>query len=130
MVASDHRTYVYVGLAGEGDYIGEGGIVRRADGEENWTDISKGLPDNAQVRALAIRPDDPQIVFAGTNKGVFRSKDRGESWETLDNPAPGSEVWSLSIHPDNPNVILAGYDPCSVSRSQDGGDTWTSGRSR
>ena len=88
MVASDHRTYVYVGLAGEGDYIGEGGIVRRADGEENWTDISAGLPANAQVRALAIRPDDPQIVFAGTDQGVFRSKDRGASWETLSNPAP------------------------------------------
>lgn len=124
MVASDHRTYVYVGLAGEGDYIGEGGIVRRADGENDWTDISKGLPNNAQVRALAIRPDDPSIVFAGTDKGVYRSKDRGDSWETLSNPAPGNEVWSLSIHPDNPDVILAGYDPCSISRSQDGGDTW------
>jgi len=124
MVTSDHRTYVYVGLAGEGDYIGEGGIVRRADGEEAWTDISKGLPANAQVRGLAIRPDDPQIVFAGTDKGVFRSEDRGESWEALSNPAPGSEVWSLAIHPDNPNVILAGYDPCSISRSDDGGDTW------
>ncbi|MCI0789215.1 MAG: hypothetical protein J4N69_11125, partial [Chloroflexi bacterium] len=60
MVASDHRTYVYIGLAGEGEYIGEGGIVRRADGEEQWTQISNGLPDHPQVRALAIRPDDPK----------------------------------------------------------------------
>ena len=124
MVASDHRTYVYIGLAGEGEYIGEGGIVRRADGEEQWTDISKGLPDNPQVRALAIRPDDPKIVFAGTDKGVFRSKDRGENWEALDDAGTGQEVWSLTIHPDNPDVILAGYDPCSISRSQDGGNTW------
>ena len=29
MVATDHRTYVYVGLAGEGEYIGESGSVRR-----------------------------------------------------------------------------------------------------
>ncbi|MEC8909794.1 MAG: hypothetical protein VYC44_02275, partial [Chloroflexota bacterium] len=124
MVASEHRTFVYVGLGGEGDYIGEGGIVRRADGEEDWTDISKGLPDNPQVRALAIRPDDPKIVFAGTDKGVFRSKDRGETWEALNDAEAGREVWSLAIHPDNPDVILAGYDPCSISRSQDGGDTW------
>ncbi|GIT02196.1 MAG: hypothetical protein CM1200mP27_08210 [Chloroflexota bacterium] len=47
MVASNHQTFVYVGLAGEGDYIGEGGIVRRADGEDDWTDISKGLPEKA-----------------------------------------------------------------------------------
>ena len=125
MVTSDHKTYVYVGLAGEGDYIGEGGIVRRADGDEQWQDISKGLPDNAQVRALAIRPDDPSVVFAGTDKGVFRSRDRGETWEALNDAGPNHEVWSLVIHPENPDVILAGYDPCSVSRSQDGGDTWT-----
>ena len=124
MVAVDHRTFVYVGLAGEGDYIGEGGIVRRADGEEGWTDISKGLPENAQVRALAIQPDDPTTVFAGTDTGVYRSKDRGETWEALNDATSGHEVWSLAIHPDNPNVILAGYDPCSISRSEDGGDTW------
>ena len=34
MVATNHQTYVYIGLGGEGDYIGEGGLVRRADGEE------------------------------------------------------------------------------------------------
>ena len=124
MVASDHRTYVYIGLAGEGDYIGEGGMLRRADGEEQWTDISKGLPANPQVRALAIRPDDPKVVYAGTHQGVYRSDDRGEHWEALEEPGPGKEVWSLVIHPGNPDVIFAGYDPCSISRSQDGGATW------
>ena len=124
MVATNHRTYVYIGLGGEGDYIGEGGLVRRADGDEEWADISKGLPDNSQVRALAIRPDDPKVVFAGTDKGVFRSKDRGETWEELDDSTPGHEVWSLTIHPSNPDIIYAGYDPCSISRSQDGGNTW------
>ena len=44
MADSNHLTYVYIGLAGEGDYIGDGGLVRRADGEEQWTDISQGLP--------------------------------------------------------------------------------------
>jgi photosystem II stability/assembly factor-like uncharacterized protein len=43
----------------------------------------------------------------------------------LNDAGPNHEVWSLVIHPENPDVILAGYDPCSVSRSQDGGDTWT-----
>ena len=124
MATSDHRTYVYIGLAGEGDYIGEGGMLRRADGEAQWTDVTKGLPDNPQVRALAIRSDDPKIVFAGTDKGVFRSNDRGENWEALEDAGAGKEVWSLIIHPDNPDVIFAGYEPCSISRSQDGGATW------
>ncbi len=42
----------------------------------------------------------------------------------MNDTTPGHEVWSLAIHPDNPNVILAGYEPCSISRSEDGGDTW------
>ena len=88
MAASDHRTYVYIGLAGEGDYIGEGGLLRRADGEEEWADISKGLPANPQVRALAVRPDDPKTVYAGTHQGVYRSNDRGEHWESLEEPGP------------------------------------------
>ena len=124
MAASDHRTYVYVGMGGEGDYIGEGGMFRRADGEDEWQDVSKGLPDNPQVRALAIRPDDPKVIYAGTHQGVYRSNDRGDHWEALEEPGPGKEVWSLMINPDDPNVILAGYDPCSISRSQDGGNTW------
>lgn len=124
MVTSDHRTYVYVGLGGEGDYIGDGGMFRRADGDEEWTDIAKGLPANPQVRALAIRPDNPNVIFAGTDHGVYRSEDRGENWKALEEPGPGKEVWSLSIHPTNPDVIFAGYEPCSISRSQDGGNTW------
>ena len=55
MVATNHRTYTYVGLAGEGDYIGEGGLLRQADGEDAWEDISAGLPGNPQVRAPACQ---------------------------------------------------------------------------
>ena len=44
MVATNHLTYTYVGMAGEGDFIGEGGIFRQADGQDGWDDISAGLP--------------------------------------------------------------------------------------
>ena len=51
-----HRTHIYVGLAGEGDAIGPGGMLRRADGDSEWRSAAKGLPDEPQVRALAIHP--------------------------------------------------------------------------
>ena len=124
MVVSQHRTNVYIGLAGEGEFVGEGGLFRRADGSDEWEDISRGLPGNPQVRALLVRPDNPAVIFAGTHEGVYRSNDRGGHWEALDDGGQGNDVWSLAVHPSNPEVIFAGFEPCAISRSKDGGNTW------
>ena len=117
-----HTTYTYIGIAGEGDANGAGGMLRRADSEAEWQSIAEGLPQNPQVRALLIHPHDPAVLFAGTQVGVYRSADRGEHWDMLDTPA--GDVWSLAFRPDNPDVIYAGYEPCGVVRSEDGGETW------
>src|SRR5919201_3046097 len=107
MAANDHRTYVYVGLAGEGEFVGEGGLYRYAAGDRAWESITRGLPPAPQVRALLIRPDDPAVLYAGTQEGPYRSDDRGEHWEALDTLRAGRDVWSLACHPDNPDVIYA-----------------------
>ena len=124
MVATNHLTYTYVGMAGEGDFIGEGGIFRQADGEDGWDDISAGLPGEPQVRAL--------LLEGGQSRGSVRrdagrrlpQHDRGDSWERVADPAEGREVWSLAAHPSDPDTIFAGYEPCAIARSQDGGETW------
>ena len=77
MVATNHRTYTYIGMAGEGDFIGDGGIFRQADGEDSWVDISAGLPGNPQVRALLLKANDPLVVFAGRRTGVYPPARRG-----------------------------------------------------
>ena len=51
MTGNQHRTFVYVGLAGEGDNIGQGGLYRLEEGEEKWEPVTNGLPENPQVRA-------------------------------------------------------------------------------
>ena len=123
MAANGHHTYVYVGLAGEGDNIGEGGLLRRSE-SDGWQSIASGLPSNPQVRALALHPEDPAIVYAGTQAGPFRSDDRGEHWEALDASADAGDVWSLAFLPGDPRTIFAGYEPCAIRRSDDGGETW------
>ena len=125
MTSANHRTHVYIGMAGEGDNIGGGGLYRRADGDEEWQSINNGLPANPQVRALKVHPENPSVVYAGTNQGVYRSDDRGDHWEALEKPRQGMDVWSLAIHPQDPKTIYAGYEPCSVYRSQDSGETWS-----
>ncbi len=123
MTVNGHQTYVYVGLAGEGDNLGEGGLLRWADGD-GWRSITNGLPRSPQVRALAVHPENPAIVYAGTQAGPYRSDDRGEHWEALGSPSEGSDVWSLAFRPGDPRTIFAGYEPCAIRRSDDGGETW------
>ena len=60
MIGNHHRTVVYVGLAGEGDNIGQGGLYRLEEGEEKWESVTNGLPENPQVRALLIPPENPK----------------------------------------------------------------------
>jgi len=130
MTEKEWKTYVYVGLAGEHplvagsapNVLGEGGLFRRADGEEQWRNMTQGLPKDPQVRALAVHPENPQVIYAGTQDGVYRSNDRGEHWAPT--ASHKGEVWSLAFHPQDSNIVLAGYDRGSIQRSEDGGETW------
>jgi photosystem II stability/assembly factor-like uncharacterized protein len=56
-----------------------GSLFVSNDGGENWLSSSRGL-GTRDVFALYQMPDDPNRIYAGTNTGVFRSNDRGESW--------------------------------------------------
>ena len=124
MAANGHQSYIYVGLAGEGQFVGEGGLYRYAVEDGAWESISQGLPPAPQVRALLIHPENPAVLYAGTQYGVYRSDDRGERWEPLDTPREGRDVWSLASHPEQPDVLYAGYEPCGIERSEDGGAHW------
>ena len=124
MSAVSRQAYVYVGLAGEGQHIGAGGVYRRADGDQEWQTVASGLPQNPQVRALLVHPRNPEIIYAGTQRGPYRSDDCGDHWEPLGDPHDGGEVWSLAFHPHDPNTIFAGYEPCAIERSEDGGASW------
>jgi photosystem II stability/assembly factor-like uncharacterized protein len=124
MAANEHQAYIYTGLAGEGQFLGDGGLYRYGVGDGAWQSITQGLPPQPQVRALLIHPDDPAVLYAGTQAGPYRSDDRGEHWEALEAPREGQDVWSLACHPDDPDVVYAGYEPCAVYRSEDGGAHW------
>src|SRR5439155_26366450 len=85
------RSYLYLGLAGE---TGRGrvvhsGLFRLPDGSGEWQAIERGLPEAPAVRALAVHPLNPQIVYAGTQLGLYRSADRGEHWDKGEVPDHG-----------------------------------------
>jgi photosystem II stability/assembly factor-like uncharacterized protein len=101
-----------------------GGLFRKAAEATDWQALTRGLPQPCEVRALAVHPHQPAIVFAGTQDGPYRSTDGGDSWQRLDFPGPERVVWSLAFHPRDPRTIYCGTAPGALFRSEDGGEHW------
>jgi len=63
-----------------------GGLFISGDGGKTWRQSIKGL-GGRDVFALYQDPDVPDTIYAGTNYGVYRSKNRGDFWEYVGKPA-------------------------------------------
>ena len=85
-----------------------GGLFRRIVGDGGWEALDNGLPAGAEVHAVLARPDDPDVIFAGTEDGPYRSTDGGDHWHKLNFPDSNVMIWSLTIHPTRPNVTIRG----------------------
>jgi uncharacterized protein (DUF924 family)/photosystem II stability/assembly factor-like uncharacterized protein len=121
--AMTDQSYVYAGV---GWWRGgtRGGVFRLdlADGEVRH--LTHGLPEETHVQAVTLHPENPEIVYIGTEDGPYRSTDRGEHWERLGFPDRGTQIWSILVDPKDPKTLYAGTSPVAVYRSQDGGDNW------
>jgi len=115
---------------GDAVYLGAISLVkgeRSGDGWD-WTDISsrqgQGDSIHPDQHTMAVDPGDPDTVYAGNDGGVFRSRNAGGSWESLNAGLVVSEVEYLTQRPDEAGWILAGLqDNGTIRRESDGG--WT-----
>jgi photosystem II stability/assembly factor-like uncharacterized protein len=110
-------TQIFVGA-------GQGGCVRRSIDEDRWQKVGGGLPADAEVRTIEIHPRDPQVLYAGTQHGPYRSTDGGQHWTGFPFPDPGMTVWSFLFDPSNPRRMYAGTAPAAIYQSEDGGESW------
>lgn len=53
--------------------------------------MNQGLTD-LEVWAVAVDPENPEDVYAGTRPGVFKSKDGAANWRRLPVPIPKSAI--------------------------------------
>ncbi len=100
-----------------------GGLSQSPDGGQTWNRIASPIPPECNVRALAVHPNNPHHILAGTDEGLFLSEDNGTTWEKVDSPIDGIQIWSIAFDPTDPNTIFAGTKP-DAFRSRDGGKTW------
>ncbi len=87
-----------------------------------WT--SNG-PEGGIINALAVDPQTPDIIYAGTGGGVFKSTDGGASWSAINNGLTNTYVNALALDPQTPTIIYAGTGGGSVFKTTDGGVSWS-----
>ena len=140
---------IYVGM-GESPVRGNvshgDGVYKSMDAGKTWKRV--GLEDTRQIGRVRVHPRNPDIVYVaalghlfGPNeqRGVFRSKDGGKTWEKILYRSNKAGAIDLTFDPSNANILYAGFWEVSRSpwgfesggaggglfKSTDGGDTWT-----
>jgi len=121
------------------------GVYRSRDGGRTWD--FRGLEQTRHIGRIVVHPDDPNTawVAAGGNlwaaseaRGVFRTRDGGDSWEKVLYIDADTGATDIAIAPGDPETIIAatyqrrrsaccfvGGGPGSgLHRTRDGGDTW------
>jgi photosystem II stability/assembly factor-like uncharacterized protein len=147
-VADSDPNTVYVGM-GESPIRGNvshgDGVYKSNDAGKTWKRV--GLEDTRQIPRIRVHPKNPDLVYVaalghvwGPNeqRGVFRSKDGGKTWEKILSRGNKAGAIDLILDPTNPNIIYAGFwevyrKPWTLEsggpgggifKSTDGGDTW------
>ena len=74
---------------------------RTHDYGKTWTAISDGLPANEFVYVVRQDLQNPKLLYAGTNAGVYVSFDDGDHWQSLKLNLPSARVRDLTLNGDD-----------------------------
>lgn len=147
-VADADPSVLYVGTGSaciRGNVSTGRGVYRSRDGGGSWS--FAGLPEAGLIGNVVTDPRDPDVVYVaalghpfGPNpeRGVYRSKDGGDSWERVLFVSDSTGAVDVAIDPANPRNVYAamwrverkpwtlidGAYEGGIYRSRDGGDSW------
>lgn len=115
-------------------YVGAGsGVFRSTDSGNTWTALNNfGLATVPNVRSLAIDPNTPATMYAGTiGNGVFKTVNGGATWTAANVGLGGGDpmsVTSIVIDPFNPTILYTGHffknGLPSINKSENGATSW------
>ncbi|HYL41938.1 MAG TPA: hypothetical protein VEU97_01015 [Ktedonobacteraceae bacterium] len=102
------------------------GVYRFDSKKAAWQILNAGLPGNSIV--YAIQPAStsggaPNLIFAGTNQGFYRSEDAGAHWAESQQSLARTSVRSLFVDFRHPVTVYAGTG-VGVLRSDNSGQNW------
>jgi photosystem II stability/assembly factor-like uncharacterized protein len=86
-------------------------IFRTRDYGKTWKRINEGIATPAYLHAIRQDPQDPNLLFAGTETGVHVSFDAGDHWQSLQLNLPTSSARDFAFHG---NDLLVGTHGRSI----------------
>jgi photosystem II stability/assembly factor-like uncharacterized protein len=116
-IAPSDPNIIYAGT-GEADMrsdiaLGDG-VYKSTDAGKTWAHL--GLGDSRQIGKIVIDPTNPDVVYLGAlghaygpneQRGVYRSKDGGKSWQKILDKGPDIGAGDLAMDPANSQVLYA-----------------------
>ncbi|MBO0797995.1 MAG: hypothetical protein J2P31_04160 [Blastocatellia bacterium] len=82
-------------------------VFKTTDGGKTWANISGNLPPMAYVHALKEDPKNTDLLYAGTELGLFATYDGGRNWIDLGlKNLPRVAVHDIFVHPRENDLIL------------------------
>lgn len=111
-----------------------GGVWKTTNGGQAWTLLTPDLP-NLATTTLAMAENNHNIIYMGTGEsfgglpgirgnGMFKSTDRGQTWQHLSGTETLSDINRIAISPTNANELVVATST-GIYRSTNGGSTWT-----
>jgi photosystem II stability/assembly factor-like uncharacterized protein len=82
-------------------------VFKTTDCGKTWTAITAGLPDGQPVYVIREDLKNKNLLFLGTEYGVYVSRNAGQSWTSLSLNLPTTPVHDLLIHPRDNDLIAA-----------------------
>jgi photosystem II stability/assembly factor-like uncharacterized protein len=110
LVASKYNANtIYVSLSDRREDNIRPHIYRSTNNGTTWTALVTDLP-HSPVNVIREDPVSPNILYCGTDMGVYVSRDKGRSWQSIQGNLPASvSVNDLFVHPRDLNIVIATY---------------------
>lgn len=84
-------------------------LLKSTDGGRNWTALQSNLPVNGPVLGFAEDPVDANLLFVGTEFGLYFSNDGGQKWTRLRGGLPTIPVRDIVVQPQMNDLVLATF---------------------
>jgi photosystem II stability/assembly factor-like uncharacterized protein len=84
-------------------------LVKSTDRGRTWTSIAGDLPDKHDVWAVVQDHVNPNLLFAGTEFGLFVTTDGGARWVKLSGGMPPTQVRDLAVQKRENDLVLATF---------------------
>ena len=102
-----NRRHIYIGVGSSSPPYNKPpyGVLESQDGGDTWTQVLTTPMKN--IWTLAIDPQNPDVLYAGTMDTIYRSRDGGATWDVYYQGGEGANIQSLFIPSPPPTPVTS-----------------------